>query len=752
MIKKLAWLLLAAMASLQAASFDAKTLPPALKPTPQQGQIARLSTEVLTRYHYKPTPVDDALSEKIFDHYLKSLDSERLFFLQSDIDQFSKARLRLDDALRDKDLSVPFLIFNSYVQRAFERYSYARSLLKEKFDFKGKESYVYLREKEPWSASQDELRDLWRLRVKNDWLRLKLAGSKDKDIAATLDKRYLNFLKRISRGTSDDAFQTFMNAYTMAIEPHTNYLGVRAAKDFDISMKLSLVGIGAVLAERNDYTVIRELVPGGPAALSKQLKVGDRIVGVGQDKGAPMVDIVGWRLDDAVTLIRGPIDSTVLLDILPANAGADTKPQQMALVRKKINLEEQAAKQSILSLSDGEQTRRVGVITLPSFYEDFDARQNNSPNFKSATRDVARLLGELKTEKVDAVLVDLRNNGGGSLTEAIEMTGLFVGKGPVLQQRDAKGGIKVLNNRTTEPIWDGALGVLINRGSASASEIFAAAIQDYDRGWIIGEPSYGKGTVQTIVNLDQMAKLGRDKKDDKSQWGKLKFTIAQFFRVNGGTTQLRGVAPDFAFPTTSDTDNQGESSFDNALPWMQIKAADYTSFKDMKSLIPALAARADVREKNNKGFLCQKEAIAEYERQLAKNQVTLNEAERRQEKTAQEARQADCDEPPTKTARTKPNPSKNRSDDGLQADERSLATELADEASRKEAKDVFLEEAAQILADSIPLAKDLQEADAKSQADNKPARRLEKKRWIFSVAPSVLELWRAEMAESASGF
>ena len=386
------------------------------------------------------------------------------------------------------------------------------------------------------------MRELWRKRVKNDWLRLKLAGKDDKSIVEILDKRYDNFLKRIGRVKSADAFQTFMNAYTMAIEPHTNYLGPRAAADFDISMRLSLVGIGAALAELDEYTTIRELIPGGPASLSGQLKIGDRIVGVAQGESGVMTDVMGWRLDDTVALIRGAADSVVVLDVLPADAGPDGKHKLVSLIRKKISLEEQAAKASVHSITDGKATRRVGVISLPSFYEDFAARQKGVQDYKSATRDVARLLDELKKEKVDSVLIDLRNNGGGSLAEAVELTGLFIDKGPVVQQRNASGEISVESDTQAGVAWDGPLGVLINRGSASASEIFAAAIQDYGRGLIIGEPSFGKGTVQTMINLDQVAK------NSKPQFGELKMTVAQFFRINGGTTQLRGVTPDILFP------------------------------------------------------------------------------------------------------------------------------------------------------------------------------------------------------------
>jgi carboxyl-terminal processing protease len=521
------------------------------------------------------------------------------------------------------------------------------------------------------------------------------------------EKRYSNALKRIGQVTSKDAFETFMNAYTMTIEPHTNYMGPRSAEDFDISMKLSLVGIGAVLTEKDDYTTIRELVPGGPAALSGELKSGDRILGVAQGKGGLMTDILGWRLDDAVALIRGAADSTVLLDVLPADAGPDGKHKLVSLIRKKISLEDQAAKKSILSMRDGKITRHVGVISLPGFYEDFEARQGGDQDFKSATRDVARLLDELKKEKVDSVLIDLRNNGGGSLKEAIELTGLFIGKGPVVQQRDAHGRITIERDTKAGVAWDGPLGVMINRSSASASEIFAAAIQDYGRGLVIGETSFGKGTVQAMINLDDVAK------NDKQQFGELKLTVAQFFRINGGTTQLRGVKPDILFPSVADAESFGESSYDNALPWVQVKAASYSPADDLKFLLPILLKRHEARVRNDKDLRFLQEDIAEFKLQRKKNLVSLNEAERRKERDVQEARLA------SREARgdvgnsvqehvgqgSGATKSMARRDDGLQADERNLAIELEAEKVGKNSKDVLLNEAAQILGDEVGLLK-----------------------------------------------
>jgi carboxyl-terminal processing protease len=605
---------------------------PQLKPLVAQTQAALWASRVLARYHYKATPLDDALSEKIFDRYFKSLDSEKLYFVQSDIDQFAPMRSKLDDAINNENLTLPFAVYNLYTQRFGERMAYARTLLKGKFDFISDETVQLDREKAEWPKSDDEVKDLWRKRVKNDWLRLKLAGKDDKAIRETLDKRYENYVTRIRKLNNEDVFQMFMNAYAMAIEPHTNYLGPRSAENFDISMRLSLEGIGATLQSRDEYTVLRELVPGSPAALSGKLKPGDRVVGVGQGTSGPIVEVLGWRIDDVVALIRGAKDSTVRLDVLPADAGTDGKHVTIALVRKKISMEEQSAKKSIIEVKDAGVKRRIGVISLPTFYQDFEARRKGDKDFKSATRDVARILAELKKDKVDNVLIDLRNNGGGSLTEAVELTGLFIDKGPVVMQRTADGKIDVESDTQAGLAWDGPVGVLINRGSASASEIFAAAIQDYGRGLIIGEPSFGKGTVQTMLALDRFAP------SDKVKYGELKMTIAQFFRINGGTTQLRGVTPDIKLPVTADIENFGESSYDNALPWVSIKPANYVPSGDLKELFAPLQKRHEARIAKDKDFQYLQEDIAEVTKLRKDNVISLNEAVRRKERDAQDAR------------------------------------------------------------------------------------------------------------------
>lgn len=693
MKRKLFCLLFVFLTSAQAAQSDVTQTPPLLAPTQQQSEAAHLSAEVLTRYHYKPVLLDDTSSSKIFDAYVKSLDGQKIFLLQSDIDHLSSFRTMLDDAILKEDLSIPFEIFNLYQQRVVDRITYARTLLKKGFDFTVDESYQLTREKSPWAKSQDEMNDIWRKRVKNDWLRLKLAGKDDKGIIDTLDKRYDSYLKSNSKIKSDDVFQSFMNAYTMTIDPHTNYFGIQQSDDFDISMKLSLVGIGAVLQDKDEYTTIRELVTGSPAAMSGKLEIGDRIVGVGQGTNGNMTDVMGWRLDDTVALIRGAENSVVVLDILPAKAGPDGQHKLITLTRKKISLEQQAAKKSIIKVTENGVMHQIGVISLPVFYQDFEARQKGDKTFKSATRDVSLLLEELKKDKVDSILIDLRNNGGGSLDEAIELTGLFIKKGPVLQERNEKGAIKVDSDTGKGPLWNGPLGVLVNRGSASASEIFAAAIQDYGRGLIIGEQSFGKGTVQTVVNLDELAK------NNQPKYGELKMTIAQFFRINGGTTQLRGVTPDISLPTITDLDESGESSYDNPLPWSQIKSTAFIPAGDLKLVIPKLISEHNSRISKDKDFQYLQEDITEYKNQLNKNQISLNEAQRLKEREVQNKRLASRE----KTSGSQMNDA--LEDDGLQLNERNLTRELEIEKIRKNTKDILLNEAANVLSDEVGLPK-----------------------------------------------
>ena len=676
------------------------TLP--LQPTPNEADAALISAHLLTRFHYDAQPLDDAMSEKIYKLYFKLLDGEKVFFTQQDMAKFAQYKDKFDDAIWNKDMSGPFDIFNQYILRAVDRMNYARGLLKQGFDFNTNDTYNIDRKNADWPKDQAELDDLWRKRTMNDWLRLKLAGKSDDEIRKTLDKRYASYIDRVKQLDSEDAFQTFMTAYANSTDPHTDYLGPRDAENFDITMKLSLEGIGAVLQARDDYTQIRELVPAGPAIKSGKLQVGDLVLGVGQGATGPIVDVVGWRLDDVVNLIRGKKDTTVRLEIVPADQGQDGKHEIISLVRQKVAIEEQSAKKKVINITDGGVSRKIGVIELPMFYSDFGARAEGDKDFKSATRDVAKLLGELKAEGVQGVVVDLRNNGGGSLYEANELTGLFIDQGPAVQVRDARGQVQPQGkDEFSAMTWSGPMAVLVNRGTASASEIFSAAIQDYGRGLIIGTPTFGKGTVQTLIDLDRFA----SDPNSKPNYGALKMTVQEFFRINGGSTQLRGVTPDILFPTNGDEKDFGESTYDNALQWTQIAPADYKPVADMKAYLPQLDQQHDARDAKSPAWQLMLDELTQYKKLSDRTTISLNFAQRETERKQLDQIQADF------RARHKAIDGNDASDadadsqldDGLNPSERSLKTELKEQAEAKKAPDPQLQETANILFDAVGL-------------------------------------------------
>ncbi len=661
-----------------------------LTPTPSQGEAADWVSKYLTRLHYASQPLDDAMSQQILKRYLEALDSEKVFFLKADIDGFErKYATSLDDAIERRQLDAVFEIYRTYLQRLRERTDYSRSLLEKGFDFSVDEDYHYDRKDATWASDRAELDEHWRQRIKNDWLRLKLAKREDAKIAETLDKRYKDYFVRVEQLDRQDVFQTFLNAYAMAIEPHTNYLGPRASENFQISMRLSLEGIGAVLQREGEFVVIRSVVEGGPAALGGKVKPGDRIVAVGQAKDPQLTDVVGWRLEDVVDLIRGPKDTLVKLEVLAAESSVGGKTQLVEIVRDKVKLEEQAAQKRVIE-TGGEDSRKIGVIELPAFYLDFAARARGDSDYRSSTRDVRKLLDELAKEKVDGVLIDLRNNGGGSLTEATELTGLFIDQGPVVQVRDGRGRVQVEADTARGVVYDGPLAVMVNRASASASEIFAAAIQDYGRGIIIGEPTFGKGTVQQLVDLDYIANKSAP------ELGQLKLTMAQFFRVDGGSTQHKGVVPDLDFPVTLDASDYGESTYDNALPWTKIAAASYAPVGDFGRLVPLLTTRHEARIAKDPEFAFLLEDIEQYRESRDRKSISLSYAKREAERKADEARIA---------ARAKARGENDDKvaaalDDGLNPGERGAA-DVEDEKDDK--PDVLLTEGAHVLADAIEL-------------------------------------------------
>jgi len=604
-----------------------------LQPDPAHRQATLIITKVVDRFHYRKVPLDDALSADILDRYLRSLDPNRSFFTAADVAEFGRYKTSLDEALKRADLQPAFDVFKRFRARVDERVAHALALLDaNKFDFSVDERYGFNREKADWVADKDALDDLWRRRVKNDILSLRLAGKQEGDIIPTLRKRYQGVTRRVHQFNSDDVYQFFINAYTLNIEPHTSYMSPRTSENFDISMRLSLQGIGAVLRNENEHTLIQSTVPGGPAGNSGQLKSGDRIVGVAQGADGDMEDVIGWRLQDVVDLIRGPKDSVVRLNIVSKKDGPDGVPHEVRLVRDEIKLEDQAAKGKVVDDLPGMNGRRIGVIDIPAFYRDFRGQSSGDPDFRSTTRDVRVILADLQKQGVEGIVIDLRQNGGGALSEATELTGLFIEQGPVVQVRDADGNVDVERDPDPQQVYTGPLAVLVDRNSASASEIFAGAIQDYKRGLILGEPTYGKGTVQTLVDLSRFVRTDHD-------LGRLRLTMAQFFRVNGGSTQHRGVMPDIVFPTVGGSADHGERALEKALPWASIAPVAHD--------VSHLAALANLRELHERriiqdaGFRFLSEQEAEFAQAEARNTISLREDLRRSEWQSREQAQLD---------------------------------------------------------------------------------------------------------------
>ncbi|MBE5213299.1 carboxy terminal-processing peptidase [Pectobacterium brasiliense] len=585
----------------------------------QEPQHATVSDRVASRFlrsHYRQFMLDAQFSEKIFNRYLNMLDYSHNVLLASDVAQFSGQKAQLGDALKSGQLDIPYALYNLAQKRRFERFQYALSLLDKPVDLTGNETFELDRSKAPWPQNAGELNRLWDAKVKYDWLSLKLTGKDDKDIKETLTKRYQFAIRRLAQSNSEDVFQLVMNAFAREIDPHTSYLSPRNTEQFNTEMSLSLEGIGAVLQMDDDYTMINSMVPGGPAAKSKNITVGDRVVGVGQN-GKPMVDVIGWRLDDVVALIKGPKGSKVRLEILPAGKG--TKTRIVTLTRERIRLEDRAVKMSVKTVGKD----KVGVLDIPGFYV-------------GLTDDVKVQLQKLEKQNVSSIVIDLRTNGGGALTEAVGLSGLFIPGGPVVQVRDNNG--KVREDSDTDGIvyYKGPLVVLVDRFSASASEIFAAAMQDYGRALIVGEPTFGKGTVQQYRSLNRI--YDQMLRPDWPALGSVQYTIQKFYRIDGGSTQMKGVTPDVMMPTGTETVDTGEKFEDNALPWDSIKAANYTNSGDLKALISKLNEHHQERIAKDPEFQYVAQDIARYnELKDKRNLVSLNLAQREKENDDDEA-------------------------------------------------------------------------------------------------------------------
>jgi carboxyl-terminal processing protease len=602
----------------------------AIEPTERHRRVVRLVAEVMERQHYRQAPLDDKLSSQIFERYLESLDGNRSYLLASDVAEFEQYRYELDDAIKTSDLSPPFQMFARLQQRNRERIAYAISLLETEPDFKLDEDFRFDRSKDAWPASSAELDELWRQRVKNDSLSLTLAGKEWPEVQEVLRKRYERVLKRIEQISSDDVFEMFMNAYSHVFDPHSNYLSPRNSEEYNIAMSLSYEGIGASLQLVDDYVTIVNILPGGPAALADTVKANDRITAVGQGQDGQMMDVVGWRLDDVVQLIRGPVDTVVRLQILPGGATPGSPETTVEFIRNKVTLEAQAAKKELRETQRGGKDISIGVIDVPSFYQDYQARSAGEADYRSTTRDVRRLIEELKTEGMETLVMDLRNNGGGHLSEATSLVGLFIEKGPVVQLRETGGRIEVLDDPEPGLAWEGPMVVLVNRASASASEIFAGAIQDYGRGLVVGQQTYGKGSVQNLYPLDRYA-LG-----PKSGFGQLTVTIGKYYRVTGDSTQHRGVTPDIELPSLISIADVGESTRDSALPWDRIRPADFKREAGVEGELPLLGKLHDGRVDHDADFIALKGDLESLDRIRALTSVSLNLEKRKAERADME--------------------------------------------------------------------------------------------------------------------
>lgn len=588
-----------------------------IDPEPRHPETARLVAKLLSYQHFHKRPIDDDLSSTVLDSYLKGLDPDRYYFLAEDIAEFSRYDHQLDDMLMEGDLTAPYRMYARFQKRTQERAEFALEMLDEGLDFDEDQALDLDREEADWAENRSELDTLWRKRVKHDALTMLLAGETEEQTQELLRSRYEGMSENLDRSTPEDVFELFMGAWSRAFDPHTSYMSPRNSREFDIQMKLSLEGIGALLRTHRDFVEIVELIPGGPASKNGQLQPGDRIIGVGQ-ADEDMVDVVGWRLRDVVDLIRGPRESEVRLRVLPGGAGSDTPPRTITLVRNEIKLEEQAAQKEIRETTRDGNTHRIGIIKIPTFYADFAAAQAGDEDYRSTTRDVRRLLHELAEEDIDALAIDLRGNAGGSLQEAADLTGLFIPRGPIVQIRRSDGNTEVLQDRDTDIVYDGPLAVMVDRFSASASEIFAGAIQDYGRGLILGGQTFGKGTVQTLVDLNRFTNRPGD------EAGRLKLTIAKFYRVTGSSTQRQGVEPDIHFPTFTSNEAVGESAAENALPWDNIQSTTFNRFSDLQNVIPLLKQRHEERTANDKAYQALLAELDKLEELSNRTVVSLN--------------------------------------------------------------------------------------------------------------------------------
>lgn len=622
-----------------------------LQPSASHSKVQAFVTQFLNNYHYRKFVLDDSLSSKIWSSFIDNVDGSKAYFTKSEIESFEKYRFTIDEAMLSGELDAPFEVFNAYRLKYKNRHAYIKAFLKKPMDFTTNDTYEVNRTTSPWAKDEKELDKVWDKIILSQALGLKLSGSSDSAIVATLSKRYDMYESRVVKWRAEDIFQTFMNSFTEIIDPHTSYMIPSSAAQFNIEMSQSLEGIGATLRNEGDYVMIVDVVPGGPLFKSGQGSKNDYIVGVAQGDEGEFQDIIGWLTDDAVKLIRGKKGTVVRLKLLPSDAPTGTEPKLLRIVREKIKLEEAVAQGEIIDIKHDKKEYKIGVIDIPMFYRDFeDARKGG--DFQSTTKDVKKFLLDFEEKGVDGVLIDLRNNGGGSLTEAINLSGLFIPDGPVVQRRTGRGKVDVESDTDKETVYAGPLMILQNRFSASASEIFAGAIQDYKRGVIVGERSYGKGTVQQLVDLDQFlnsprqASRGKDNNgvstgvgfEAKERFGQLKLTTEKFYRVTGNSTQLKGVEPDLTLPSPFNADEMGESSQPTALPYDEVEEASFVKTNNInEKIISKLDSKFQSRLKSDESLKELVIDLEEYKSQKDKKEYSLNYELRKKEKEENES-------------------------------------------------------------------------------------------------------------------
>jgi carboxyl-terminal processing protease len=675
----LAVLALAQSGSARAPAPAATALPAgALAPTDAQKATARKVGRILEEAHYSRAPIDKKMSEQVFNRYLDMLDGQRSYFLAGDIADFQQYKFKFDDMIRTGDVEPAFAIFARFQQRNRERVQEALTLLKTEPDWTLNESFEFDRQKSPWAASENEMNDLWRKRVKNDVLSQMLGGKQWPEAQEILRKRYEHVLKRIDQVTAEDVFANLMNAYARSFDPHSSYFSPRDSEEYRIQMSLNYEGIGASLQLVDEYVTIMNVIEGGPAAAAATLNTNDRITGVGQGHEGEIKDVIGWRLDDVVQLIRGKAGTTVRLQVLPAGAAPGSPEKTLEFVRNKVTLETQAAHKEVKNITRDGHNLKIGVITVPGFYQDIAAQNAGDQNYRSTTRDVLRLLNELKADNVQGIVLDLRGDGGGYLPEATALTGLFIDHGPVVQLKDTSGRLEVLDDPQPSAAYNGPLAVLVDRFSASASEIFAGAIQDYHRGIILGQRTFGKGTVQNLVPLDRWSQ--------KPVSGQLTVTIGKFYRVTGESTQHRGVEPDVPLPSPIDMKEVGESALEAALPWDRIAGVPFQASAAVAPTLPVstLMSDEDLRAQKDPDYRWLVSDIAAIDTVREQKTVSLNLKARREERAHQDKERLEREN----SRRAAKNLPPFKSVDEIDKD-------------KSELPDVVLSQAAEIMADMV---------------------------------------------------